>query len=91
MGKAEQITKGHWDRVFNVKVRAAWLLSRVVLTHMRKACGGSIINISSTLGIVGARNRAAYAPSKGALILLTNSMAVDHGHKNIRVNAICPC
>jgi len=57
---------------------------------MRKAGGGSIINVASTLGIVGARNRAAYAPSKGAVVLLTKSMAIDHGHENIRVNVICP-
>jgi NAD(P)-dependent dehydrogenase (short-subunit alcohol dehydrogenase family) len=57
---------------------------------MRKAGGGSIINIASVLGLVGARNRAAYSPSKGAVILLTKAMAVDHGHDKIRVNAICP-
>jgi NAD(P)-dependent dehydrogenase (short-subunit alcohol dehydrogenase family) len=57
---------------------------------MRKAGGGSIINVASVLGINGARNRASYAPSKGAVVLLTKCMAIDHGHENIRVNAICP-
>src|SRR5580698_7987706 len=57
---------------------------------MRNAGAGSIINIASVLGINGARNRASYAPSKGAVVLLTKCMAIDHGHENIRVNAICP-
>ena len=89
-GTAEQVTEAQWDETFNINVRGVWLLSRAVLPHMRKAGSGSIINVASVLGINGARNRAAYAPSKGAVVLLTKCMAIDHGHKNIRVNAICP-
>ena len=89
-GDAEQITEEQWDHTFNLNVRSVWLLSRATLPHMRRTGGGSIVNMASVLGVVGARNRAAYAPSKGAIVQLTKCMAIDHGHENIRVNAICP-
>jgi NAD(P)-dependent dehydrogenase (short-subunit alcohol dehydrogenase family) len=90
VGTAEQITEAQWDETFNTNVRGLWQLSCAVLPHLRTAGGGSIINMASVLGINGARNRASYAPSKGAVILLTKCMAIDHGHEHIRVNAICP-
>jgi NAD(P)-dependent dehydrogenase (short-subunit alcohol dehydrogenase family) len=90
IGTAEQITEEQWDETFNINVRGLWQLSTAALPYMRKVHGGSIINIASVLGINGARNRAAYAASKGAVVLLTKCMAIDHGHENIRVNAICP-
>ncbi len=89
-GTAEQVTEEQWDETFNTNVRGLWLLSRAVLPHLRNAGGGSIINRASVLGINGARLRAVYSASKGAVILLTKCMAIDHGHENIRVNAICP-
>jgi NAD(P)-dependent dehydrogenase (short-subunit alcohol dehydrogenase family) len=89
-GTAESISEEDWDRTFEVNVRGLWLLSRAVLPHMRKAGGGSIINMSSVLGLVGARNRAGYSASKGAVTMLTKCMALDHAADKIRVNCICP-
>jgi len=90
IGTADGIPEDPWDETFKGMVGGIWLLSRAVLPAMRNAGGGSIINMASVLGINGARNRAAYAPSKGAVVLLTKCMAIDHGHEHIRVNAICP-
>ena len=58
-GTAEQITEAQWDETFNINVRGLWLLSRAALPYLRKAGGGSIINVASVLGINGVRNRAA--------------------------------
>jgi len=90
IGTAEEISEQQWDETFNINVRGLWLFSRSALPHMRRAGGGSIINVASVLGINGARKRSAYAPSKGAVVLLTKCMAIDYGHENIRVNALCP-
>jgi NAD(P)-dependent dehydrogenase (short-subunit alcohol dehydrogenase family) len=89
-GTAETLTDDQWDRTFDVNVKAIWHLSRAILPWFRQAGGGSIINISSVLGLIGARNRVAYSASKGAVTMMTKSMAMDHATENIRVNCICP-
>jgi NAD(P)-dependent dehydrogenase (short-subunit alcohol dehydrogenase family) len=89
-GTAESHTEDEWDQTFNVNVRGVWLLSRAVLPHMRATGGGSIVNMASILSLVGAKNRAAYSASKGALLALTRAMALDHAAEKIRVNCICP-
>jgi len=89
-GTAESLTETQWDQTYNINVRAVWHLSRAVLPHMRSVGGGSIINIASVLSFLGARNRVAYAASKGAVMAMTRAMALDHAAENIRVNCICP-
>src|ERR1041385_7994268 len=77
-GTAESISEEAFDQTFSINVRGLWLLSRAVLPHMRAAGGGSIVNIASVLSMVGARNRVAYAASKGAVMAMTKAMALDH-------------
>lgn len=89
-GTAESHTEAEWDATFNTNVKGVWLMSRAAIPHMRNAGKGSIVNISSVIGLVGARNRLAYSASKGAVTLLTKAMALDHAPEQIRVNCICP-
>jgi len=89
-GTAESHTEEEWDQTYDLNVKAVWRLSREVLPHMRRAGGGSIINLSSILGVIGVSNRVAYGASKGAVTMMTKCMALDHAEENIRVNCICP-
>jgi NAD(P)-dependent dehydrogenase (short-subunit alcohol dehydrogenase family) len=79
-----------WDRTMSVNVKSIFLLSRCAIPAMEKAGGGVIINTASNWGLVGGPRAAAYCASKGAVVLLTKAMALDHGPRNIRVNCICP-
>jgi len=89
-GTAETQTEEEWDETFNTNVRGVWLMSREVIPLMRREGEGSIINISSVLGLIGGRSRVAYSASKGAMTVLTKSMAMDLAPDQIRVNCICP-
>ena len=86
----ESIAEEDWDRVMATNVKGPFLMSRAALPAMRRAGGGSIINVGSVLGIVAIRDRAAYCTSKGAVSMLTRAMALDQAHDNIRVNCLCP-
>jgi len=79
-----------WDRVMEVNVKPIYLLSRRAIPLMARAGGGVILNTASNWGLVGGPRAAAYCASKGAVVLLTKAMAIDHGAEGIRVNCLCP-
>ncbi len=79
-----------WDRTMAVNVKSIYLMSREAIPVMAAAGGGTIVNAASDSGLVGCERAAAYCASKGAVVLLTKAMAVDHTGQNIRVNCVCP-
>jgi NAD(P)-dependent dehydrogenase (short-subunit alcohol dehydrogenase family) len=89
-GMILDISPAEWQRVVDINLTGAFLLSRAVLPAMIRGGGGSIILIASQLAQVGSAGRAAYCATKGALVQLAKVMAIDHAAQNIRVNTLSP-
>lgn len=79
-----------WDRILDTNLKGPFLTCREFLPAMIAAHDGCIVNIASTAGVRGGRQRAAYCASKGGLVILTRSLAIDHGRDGVRVNCLCP-
>ncbi len=80
-----------WDKVLDVNIKSAFLCSKYVIPHMIEQKHGSIINVASFVAFMGCTvPQDAYTASKGAMLSLTKSLAVQYGQHNIRCNAICP-
>ena len=85
----EETTESEWDFVQNVNSKGVFLGAKSVISEMKKSGGGSIVNISSIAGLIGSRF-SAYGASKGAVRLLSKSIAVQYGLDGIRCNSVHP-
>jgi NAD(P)-dependent dehydrogenase (short-subunit alcohol dehydrogenase family) len=86
----EDMTSEEWDRVMSVNVKAGFLAIKHAVPHMRRGGGGAILNTGSIASFTGQLGTPVYSASKGAIALLTKSLALDLGRDRIRVNCICP-
>ena len=91
-GTVVDVTEEDWDRVLEVNLKSMMLTSKYAVPSMIQSGGGSIINVSSIAGLRAGSSggNISYAASKGGVIALTTSMAVEHGRDKIRVNCIAP-
>jgi NAD(P)-dependent dehydrogenase (short-subunit alcohol dehydrogenase family) len=85
----DEMSEEEWDRVMSVNVKSAFLAIKHVVPHMRRS-GGAILNTGSIGSFGGQVGTPVYSASKGAIALLTTSLALDLGRDGIRVNCICP-
>lgn len=89
-GAIDEVSPEDFQQVMSINVNGTWNCCRAVTPYMKKAKSGKIINLASTLGIVGLANRTPYTASKGAVVNMTRALAVELAPFAINVNAVCP-
>jgi 2-keto-3-deoxy-L-fuconate dehydrogenase len=90
IGTVENTPEEDFDRIYSVNVKGIFLCSRAAVRRMLKAGGGVILNLASIASLIGLTDRFAYSMSKGAVLTMTRSIAVDYVKRGIRCNCICP-
>ena len=88
-GKLVDLSVETWDRIFNIDLRANWLLGKAAHPHLAKS-KGAVVMVASVAGVMPQPPTGAYSPAKAALIMLTQMMAMEWAADGIRANAVCP-
>ena len=88
--KVEDLSEAEWDAELSVHAKGVFLGTRAAIPAMRASGGGSIVNISSIMGIVGSPDSPAYSAAKGAIRIFTKSTALQYARENIRANSVHP-
>lgn len=86
----EQATAAEYDKTFDVNVKGVFFGCKYAISAMLKSGGGSIVNFGSINSLAAEKELALYTASKGAVLMLTKAVALDHGAQGVRANAVCP-
>jgi NAD(P)-dependent dehydrogenase (short-subunit alcohol dehydrogenase family) len=89
-GEVPEFREEDWDTVVDTNLKGQFLMSKYAIPEMRSRGGGSIVNLASVQALISQREVAAYAASKGGIVSLTKSLALDHAKDKIRVNSVLP-